>query len=53
VNEETVYTDHQTVDGLKVASKSVAHRDGSKYVELEATQIELAEKANDSEFQRP
>lgn len=53
VNEETVYTDYQTVDGLKLASKSVAHRDGSKYVELEATQIELTEKANDSEFQRP
>jgi hypothetical protein len=53
VTEETVYTDHQTVDGLKVPSKSVAHRDGSKYVELEATQVEVAEKANDAEFQRP
>lgn len=53
VTEETVYTDYQTVDGLKLASKSVSHRDGSKYVELDATQIEMAEKANDAEFQRP
>lgn len=53
VKEETVYSEYQTVDGIQVPSKTIMHREGSKYVELEASQIEVMETARESEFQRP
>lgn len=53
VKEETVYAEYQTVDGISVPSKSVIHRDGAKYVELDASEIEVMETARETEFQRP
>ena len=53
VKEETIYSNFQTVDGIQIPTKSAMSRDGSKYVDLEVTQIDVPEKANESEFQRP
>ena len=53
VQEEIVYSDFQTVDGLKIPTKSVSHRNGEKYVEIEHADLRVAEKFDDAEFQRP
>jgi len=53
VNEETIYSQFQTHDGVKSATRSVAHRDGQKYIELEVTDVKHPEAVPNTQFQKP
>jgi hypothetical protein len=51
--QESFYSDHKEVNGLKVPMKVVINRDGKKYLETEVTEIEPKEKLDDALFDKP
>lgn len=54
VNEETIASDYQEMDGYKVAKKILTKRDGKKYLEAELIDFKLLDKEFDkSEFAKP
>jgi outer membrane lipoprotein-sorting protein len=53
VTEETFYSDHKDVDGVKVPMKVVVHHDGKKFLEMEVTEYRFLDRIDDSEFARP
>lgn len=53
VNEEVVYSQFQTHAGLKTPTRSVAQREGEKYLEFEASNVQHPEQVPDTQFQRP
>jgi outer membrane lipoprotein-sorting protein len=50
---ETFYGDYKKVDGTPVAHKITVKRDGKPFVESEASDVKLAEKLDDSTFEKP
>jgi hypothetical protein len=53
VMEETYLSDYKEVQGTKQAMKLIIHRDGKLYLESEVTDLQLAEKLDDSVFAKP
>jgi hypothetical protein len=50
---ETFYGDYKEVDGVQVAHKITVKRDGKPFVESENSDVKLAEKLDDSNFEKP
>jgi outer membrane lipoprotein-sorting protein len=50
---ETLYDDYKKVDGLPVAHKVTIKWDGKLYVESESSDVKVAEKLDDSTFEKP
>jgi hypothetical protein len=53
VTEETFYSDHKDVDGVKVPMKVVVHHDGKLFLEMEMTEHRFLDRIDESEFARP
>src|SRR5262249_10371748 len=53
LRQETFYSDHKEVSGLKVPMKVAIHRDGKIYVDVEISEIELKDKLDDAVFGKP
>ncbi|MGH7171907.1 MAG: hypothetical protein ACRELG_16655, partial [Gemmataceae bacterium] len=49
----TRYGDYKKVEGMMVAHKVIAQRDGKPFVESETTEVKLSEKLDDSLFEKP
>ena len=50
---ETLYDDYQKVDGFPVAHKVTVKRDGKLFFASENSDVKLAEKLDDSTFEKP
>jgi outer membrane lipoprotein-sorting protein len=50
---ETLYDDYKKVDGFPVAHKVTVKRDGKLFVESESSDVKVAEKLDDSTFEKP
>jgi hypothetical protein len=50
---EQIWQDHQDVDGLKVAKKSLVNLDGKKFIEVEFTEVTFPKKLAKDEFDEP
>jgi outer membrane lipoprotein-sorting protein len=53
VTEETFYSDHKDVDGVKVPMKTMVHHDGKMFLEIEVTEYQFLDRIDDGEFARP
>jgi hypothetical protein len=53
VNQETYYSDHKEMRGLKEPMKFVIKRDGKPFMEAEVEEIKRQEKLDDSTFAKP
>ena len=53
VNQESLYTDYQEVEGVKVPMKINMLRDGKKFVESETVEIKPVEKHDEKTFTKP
>jgi hypothetical protein len=53
VTEERFITEYQEVAGRKVAKKVEILRDGKEFLEAEMLEVQILEKADDSEFVQP
>jgi hypothetical protein len=53
VNQETLYSDYQDVEGAKMAMKITHLRDGKKYAEGENFDIKIVDKHDDKTFAKP
>ncbi len=53
VNQESLYSDYQDVEGAKMAMKMTILRDGKKYVEGENFEIKPVDKHDDKTFAKP
>jgi phosphotransferase system HPr-like phosphotransfer protein len=53
VAEERYITEYQEVEGRKLAKKVEVLRDGKALLEAEVTEVQVFEKADDSEFAKP
>lgn len=53
VNQESYYSDHKEMGGLKEPMKFVIKRDGKLYLEAEVDEIRREEKVDDSNFAKP
>lgn len=53
VNEETFFEEYKDAQGTKQAQKFSVKRDGKLYLEIEATEITLAEKLDAGTFAKP
>jgi hypothetical protein len=51
--EERLITEYQEKDGLKVAKKVIAKRDGKKMLEVEVVEIKFLESVDKGEFAKP
>lgn len=49
----TLYSDYKMVNGIMVAHKATIERDGKPFVEGEDTEVKIAEKLDDSVFEKP
>ena len=50
---ETLYDDYRKVDGFPVAHKVTVKRDGKLFFVSENSDVKLAEKLDDSTFEKP
>src|SRR5437763_162835 len=50
---ETLYADYKKVDDVPVAHKVTVKRDGKLFVESESSDVKVAEKLDDSNFDKP
>ena len=50
---ETLYDDYKKVDGFPVAHKVTVKRDGKLFFASENSDVRLAEKLDDSTFEKP
>jgi hypothetical protein len=53
VNEETFFGEYKAMDGLNVSMKFTVKRDGKLYLEGELTEVQFADKQDDSVFGKP
>jgi hypothetical protein len=53
VTQKRLFKDYKDIDGTKRPSKVVIEKDGTKYIEMEITEMKLLEKLDDNEFQMP
>ena len=53
VTQATLYQNYKEVDGEQIAMKMTLHRDGKKFVVAEMSEVKLAEKVDDSLFDKP
>jgi hypothetical protein len=53
VTQESLYSDHKDVDGLKVPFKVVISRDGKKFVEATHSDLKFPQKLDDKLFAKP
>jgi hypothetical protein len=51
--QETLYSDYKEVGGIKHAMKLVINRDGKKYVDSEMSDIEVKDKIDAAQFEKP
>jgi hypothetical protein len=53
VNQESWYSEHKEVGGLKVPMKLVIHHDGKKFLESTHTDLKFPDKLDDKLFAKP
>jgi outer membrane lipoprotein-sorting protein len=51
--QETLYSDYKEVGGVKHAMKLVINRDGKKYVDSEISDLEVKDKIDAAQFEKP
>ncbi len=52
-NQEYYQSEYKEFDGIKEPTKTVVHRDGKLFLEIETTEFKHLEKLDDSLFQKP
>jgi hypothetical protein len=52
-SQETLYSDYKEVGGLKHAMKLVINREGKKYLDSEVSDLEVKDKIDAAQFEKP